>query len=189
MQIIAGIARGLFLSTPNGYDLRPTAVRARKALFDSICNFQGLNVIDLFAGSGALGLEAASRGASSVTLIENSKQHCKIIQENIEKLKKSGVEADMKLICGDASNPSLCSRNPEAPDIIFADPPYADSPMYFDGFTRKTENAGYFSKTLLVWELPGGKRDIKHFQNTGPWRIEKKRKFGSTEFLFLRIFC
>ncbi|OGV51346.1 MAG: 16S rRNA (guanine(966)-N(2))-methyltransferase RsmD [Lentisphaerae bacterium GWF2_44_16] len=187
MQIISGIARGLFLSTPKGYDLRPTAVRARKALFDSIREFQELNVIDLFAGSGALGLEAASRGASSVTFIDNSRQHCKIIQENIEKLKKSGVDADMKLICGDASNPSFCTRNTQAPDLIFADPPYADSPSYFDRFMRKTENPGYFSGTLLIWELPDSKRDIKHFQSIAPWRIEKKRAFGSTEFLYLKI--
>ena len=177
----------MFLSTPKSYDLRPTAVRARKALFDSIREFQGLNVIDLFAGSGALGLEAASRGASAVTFVEDSRQHCKIIQENIEKLKKAGVEADMKLICGDASNPSFCTRNAEAPNLIFADPPYAESPSYFDRFTGKTENNGYFSKTLLIWELPGAKRDIKHFQNNGPWRIEKKKEFGSTEFLFLKI--
>ena len=70
MNIIAGIARGVELSVPDTMQVRPTSGRARKALFDSLGDFSGLHILDLFSGSGALALESASRGAAAITMLE-----------------------------------------------------------------------------------------------------------------------
>ena len=74
MNIISGKARRILLTVPKGMAVRPTSVRARKALFDSLGDFSGANVVDLFSGSGSLGLEAASRGAAKVVMVENLPQ-------------------------------------------------------------------------------------------------------------------
>ena len=70
MNVISGIAKGIVLETPKGLSVRPTAARAKKSLFDSYRNWTGKTVVDLFAGTGAFGIEAASRGAANVYFIE-----------------------------------------------------------------------------------------------------------------------
>ena len=103
MRIIAGIARNIELAAPPGIGVRPTAVRARKALFDSIgSRLAGSVVLDLCAGSGALALEAASRGAAAATLVEADQRHIRVIEENVARVKKAGVACDFRLINGRA---------------------------------------------------------------------------------------
>ena len=88
MQIIAGKARSLELSAPPGIGVRPTAGRSRKALFDSIGGaLAGSCVLDLFSGSGALALEAASRGAAVLWMVESNSRHAAVIEENIRKIR------------------------------------------------------------------------------------------------------
>jgi len=88
MEIISGFAKNVQLKTPRSFNVRPTTIRARCALFDSLGSFEGLKVLDLFAGSGAMGLEAASRGASEVTLVESAPEHCRFIRTNVEKVEQ-----------------------------------------------------------------------------------------------------
>jgi 16S rRNA (guanine966-N2)-methyltransferase len=184
MQIISGIARGINLSVPRGMGVRPTAARSRKALFDSLGNFSGLNVVDLFAGAGALGLEAASRGASFVFFVEKSAKHCSVIESNIEKVCKAGVDCDLKLVRGNALNSGLLSRFPN-PDLIFADPPYAESESFFEKLLADKSFAEWGKDALLVWELPDKKGS--GFAKTGLWKIDNLRKFGATQFLFCKV--
>jgi 16S rRNA (guanine966-N2)-methyltransferase len=120
MRIIAGKWRGRTLEAPPGRSTRPTADRLREALFSMLASrlgsFEDLRVADLFAGSGALGFEALSRGAASATFVENDQTALAAIRRNAEKL-----GADVKIVSGSA----LALPRSEPFDLVFADPPYA----------------------------------------------------------------
>ena len=122
MRIIAGEWRGRSIEAPPGSATRPTADRVRETLFSMLASrlgtFEALRVADLFAGSGALGLEALSRGAADVTFVESDPQAITSIGRNAEKL---GATTRIQVIAGSAL--SLPRREPF--DLIFADPPYA----------------------------------------------------------------
>ena len=120
MRIIAGKWRGRPLEAPPGQGTRPTADRVRETLLSMLTsrlgNFEDLRVADLFAGSGALGLEALSRGAASATFVENDPKAAAIIQRNAEKL---GMPVQL------LASSALALPRSEPFDLIFADPPYA----------------------------------------------------------------
>ncbi|MCA1653933.1 MAG: 16S rRNA (guanine(966)-N(2))-methyltransferase RsmD [Sphingomicrobium sp.] len=125
MRIIAGAWRGRPIAAPPGDITRPTADRTRETLFSMLVSrlggFEGLRVADLFAGSGALGLEALSRGAAHVTFVERDAAAVRALRANLDRLgaaDKSDVRAT-----------SALTLAPAAPfDLIFADPPYAQDP-------------------------------------------------------------
>lgn len=121
MRIIAGIWRGRPLEAPPSLDTRPTADRLRETLFSMLASRLGsledLRVADLFAGTGALGLEALSRGAASATFVELNSAARATIRRNVEKL---GASERTRIIAGSA----LALPASDAFDLIFADPPY-----------------------------------------------------------------
>ena len=127
MRIVAGVHRGRALKAPTGEAVRPTADRVREALFSMLQSgryggdrVQGARVLDACAGSGALGLEALSRGASYCTFVDNAAPAIAAIEANIAKL---GEGARSRVVRADAT------RLPPAPDhcsLVFLDPPYAD---------------------------------------------------------------
>jgi 16S rRNA (guanine966-N2)-methyltransferase len=123
-RVIAGAAGGRRISVPTGRDTRPTSDRAREGLFATVHSLlgdlDGLRVADLFAGSGAVGLEALSRGASHVLLIESSARAAKVIRANVEALGLPGAE-----LVTDRVERVVRRTPPEPYDLIFADPPYA----------------------------------------------------------------
>src|SRR5262245_34788773 len=91
MRIIAGSRRGARIFAPKGSDTRPTGDRVREAAFNLIGPVDDASVLDLFSGSGAMGLEALSRGAASAVLVENDREALRAIERNAEKLGLSGV--------------------------------------------------------------------------------------------------
>ncbi len=123
-RIIAGRARGRRLATPSGTDTRPTADRAREALFSSleslVGGWEGRRVLDLYAGSGAVGLEALSRGASTAVLVDSAAKASAAIRANVADLGLQGAEVS------DRPVERFVRTAPVLPyDIVFADPPYA----------------------------------------------------------------
>lgn len=120
MRVISGTARGAKLITLEGLETRPTGERVKEGLFSAL-NFvlPGARVLELFAGSGQLGIEALSRGASFCTFVELSKQACSIVESNI---KKTGFEGKSRLVNGDCGQ--FLSRCRDIYDIILLDPPY-----------------------------------------------------------------
>jgi 16S rRNA (guanine966-N2)-methyltransferase len=122
MRIIAGEWRGRPLETPTGHATRPTADRVREALFSMLTSrlgtFEDLRVADLFAGSGALGLEALSRGAAAATFVESSPDAAATIHRNGDKF---GAMGRIQILGGSALALGRCGPF----DLIFADPPYA----------------------------------------------------------------
>lgn len=122
MRVITGSARGRRLKTPENYDIRPTTDNVKEALFNIIqFDIEGRNVLDLFAGTGQLGIECLSRGAASAVFVDESREAVKIIKEN---LKNCGLEG--RVLQTDALR---FLREGGSFDIIFVDPPY-DAGLY-----------------------------------------------------------
>jgi 16S rRNA (guanine966-N2)-methyltransferase len=122
MRIIAGKWRSRIIEAPPGRDTRPTTDRVREAWMSMLQpELPGSRVLDLFSGSGALGLEALSRGASYVTFVEKGAPALRALRANVEKL---GAAADVEIIKGDALR-FIENLEPLAYDLALADPPYA----------------------------------------------------------------
>jgi 16S rRNA (guanine966-N2)-methyltransferase len=125
MRVIGGSARGRALRLPKELEIRPTADRVREAMFDVLDHLdliEGAAVADLFAGSGALGIEAASRGAASVVLVDSDRAAALAIQANLESTRITD-EVTCRVVRSDAV--SWCRSGRERFDVIFLDPPYA----------------------------------------------------------------
>ena len=120
MRIITGAARGKRLVTPEGRDVRPTPERVKEGLFSALqFDIEGRRVLDLFAGSGQLGLEALSRGAESAVFVDASDSSVKIVKQNIE---LTGFENKAKVFRSDYASFAAACR--DTFDIAFLDPPY-----------------------------------------------------------------
>ena len=118
MRIIAGTHRGARIAAPKGLATRPTGDRVREAAFNLIGPVDGARVLDLFAGSGAMGLEALSRGAERVTFVESDRAACRTISENLEKLRLTGA----RVICADTV--WTLRQDTGTYDLILVDAPY-----------------------------------------------------------------
>lgn len=170
MRVITGKARGVQLKTPEGMQTRPTIDRVKEALF-SIINFDipGAAVLDLFGGTGQLGIEALSRGAKSAVFVDASDTACRLIREN---LKRTKLEQDGKVVRCDYLE--FLRRTKEKFDIIFLDPPYAE--VFLEtALNRITEIDILQSGGIIIAERPLGK-DL-------PWKFEgyarsKDYKYG-----------
>jgi 16S rRNA (guanine966-N2)-methyltransferase len=117
MRIIAGSHRGHRISAPKGTKTRPTSDFVRETAFNLIGPVDGASVIDVFAGSGALGLEALSRGAARATFVDSDREACRTINANLDKL---GLQATV--LCQDAARALAGQRGTY--DLVLADPPY-----------------------------------------------------------------
>lgn len=196
MRIISGIARGANLKAGKGRAFRPTLDRVRESIFSSLGDIEGETVIDLFAGSGALGLEAVSRGAGKAIFVENQRHALQVIQRNIKEIKRffptqsvASSEQKIEVIAGNAGR--IWQRLPELKnriDIIFADPPYheySDNPENPYNIFFKPEFTAWAGKALLVLE-----HDRKTFLPWYPaseWRLIKTREFSSNAVSYARL--
>lgn len=121
MRIIAGRLGGRRLSAPRGMATRPTTERVREALFAILGRLEGCSVVDCYAGSGALGLEAASRGAARVILIESAGAACKVIRQNVQAL---GVEREVQLLALPLERCASALTRLAPFDLVLSDPPW-----------------------------------------------------------------
>ncbi|MBE6954338.1 MAG: 16S rRNA (guanine(966)-N(2))-methyltransferase RsmD [Ruminococcaceae bacterium] len=123
MRVITGTARGVRLLTPEGEQTRPTTDRVKEALFNIIqFDIEGRSVLDLFAGTGQLGIEALSRGAKDAVFVDNRSEAVKLIKEN---LRKTRMQERSTVFTGDYA--SFLQTTKQRFDLIFLDPPYAES--------------------------------------------------------------
>ena len=172
MRVITGKARGVQLKTPEGLQTRPTTDRVKEALF-SIIHFEipGARVLDLFGGTGQLGIEALSRGAKSATFVDAGEAACKLIKENLRRAK---LEGEGKVIRSDYLD--YLKRCREQFDIILLDPPYAE--VFLENSLKQIGEIDILqSGGIIVAERPLGK-DL-------PWELEgftrsKDYKYGKT---------
>ena len=123
MRIITGRARGVKLDTLAGENTRPTSERAKEAVFSMLqFDIEGRRVLDIYAGSGQMGLEAVSRGAQSATFVDSSRAAVEIIKRNAEKTRLADF---CRVLCANAEDFIRTARGRECFDIVFIDPPYA----------------------------------------------------------------
>jgi 16S rRNA (guanine966-N2)-methyltransferase len=177
VRIIAGEFRGRPLQAPAGIATRPTADRVREALFSMLTSrlgsFEDLRVADLYAGSGALGLEALSRGAAHATFVETDPKAQAAIKANAEKL---GVPDRIRLLGGSA----LALPRSEPFDLVFADPPYAIG----------SGSAAVQSVADADWLAHGGWISVETARGepVDPLRyiVEVEREFGRAKLTLLR---
>lgn len=177
MRIISGALRGRRLDSPPGLNTRPTADRVRETLFSMLASrlgsFEGLRVADLFAGSGALGLEAISRGAAHATFVESDSKAAAIIRDNAVKL---GVAEQVRVLGGSA----LALPGSEPFDLILADPPYAAG----------SGTAAVQAVADADWLARGGWMTVetarKERVEPGDWSVEAEREVGRARLTILR---
>ena len=177
MRIIAGEWRGRRLQTPPGMDTRPTADRVRETLFSMLVSrlgaFDRLRVADLFAGSGALGFEALSRGAAFACFVENDLKAAAAIRANAGDL---GALERVQVIGGSA----LALARAEPFDLIFADPPYAAG----------SGTAAVQAVAAAGWLSPGGWMAVETARedgvDAGDWALDAERPVGRARITLLR---
>lgn len=179
MRIIAGEMRSRRLKAPEGMDTRPTADRVKEAMFSILLrNLPGARVLDLYAGSGALSLEAISRGAASAVLADCSPKACKIIAENIETL---GCQNRARLLRqGDSAALTTLKNEGAQFDLIFLDPPYR---------LDTSAVCARLEKDRILAE--GGLIVVEHAKETPPTppdtlTLVDKREYGVTGLSFFR---
>jgi 16S rRNA (guanine966-N2)-methyltransferase len=127
VRVVAGRLGGRRLRAPRGRDTRPTSDRVREALFAMLGPLEGLRVLDLFAGSGALAIEALSRGAATATLVERDARAVEVIRANLAALELSSEQA--RVVHGPARVAMRdASARGDAYDLVLLDPPYRDAP-------------------------------------------------------------
>jgi 16S rRNA (guanine966-N2)-methyltransferase len=183
MRIIAGLAKGMTLVVPRA-GVRPTADRIRGAIFSSLgARVVGAHVLDLFAGTGALGLEAASRGATSVTLVEQARDALESLEKNIQAFRNnSGVNCSFAVArSAVADQLRKLAADGETFPLVFADPPYGDAAQELlrdPGLPRLLASDG-----LLV--LESAKRDALVVSE--PWEQVRGSTYGDTRVDFLRV--
>jgi 16S rRNA (guanine966-N2)-methyltransferase len=181
MRVIAGVAGGIQLDVPKS-GVRPTMDRVKGAIFSSLGEqIIGARVLDLFAGTGSLGIEALSRGAATALFVEENSGAVAVIERNLARAKLEGRVRKQEVFAFLKS-----AQTAEPFQIIFADPPY-----------EKTKAGGEFTQLLLESaELAGmlessgifvlEKRPSEKMAATALWEIHRAKKYGATEVLFLQ---
>lgn len=183
MRIIAGSAGGIPLKTP-GALTRPTTDRAREALFASLGTLlQGAVVLDLYAGSGALGIEALSRGATSALFVEQERKACEVIEDNLSKARLEGG----RVRCSQVAQ-FLQGHRGAGYDLVFADPPYAK-----DRLAEEELLALLSSEHLVALLSDKGVLVLESLISSALpewvaqcWDVRDERHFGETRISFLK---
>lgn len=181
MRIISGTARGTKLFTLDSLSTRPTLDRVRESVFNIIQNDILDSVfLDLFSGSGAIGLEAASRGAKEVILCDKEKEAANIINKNIE---KTHFENKVKLYNTDFKT-CLNKLNNKKVDIIYLDPPYKTD-MIKEALTKIIETKILKESSIIILETDESEKIKKELYNMD-LEIIDERKYGRAEIIFLK---
>lgn len=178
MRIIAGEWRGRKLVAPKGDATRPTADRTRETLFSMLASrlgsFEGLSVLDLFSGSGAMALEALSRGAGEALLVEQERGALDAIRANIDALGagKARVQAGSVLALGPAPKPY---------DVVIADPPYGTGAA--NVALDKLGRLGWIAPSAWIAVETGARESVE----AKGYDIETERKVGKAKLTLLRV--
>jgi 16S rRNA (guanine(966)-N(2))-methyltransferase RsmD len=178
-RIISGTARGIILDVPQGMKTRPTSDRAKEALFSILAGvYEGFDVLDLFSGTGSLGLECLSRGAESCIFVDSSRRAADIIRRNIEKCRFSGycrvITADVRKA---VDFDDIANRRFKC---IFMDPPY-DRKLLTGVIEKISENDIMEKNGILVVEHSG---DEVPPDEIGEFTCSGRRNYGAVNFSF-----
>jgi 16S rRNA (guanine966-N2)-methyltransferase len=182
MRVVGGIAGGIPLQVPKT-DLRPTMDVVKNAIFNSLVEFvHGARVLDLFAGTGGLGIEALSRGARACQFVESDRRACEAIRRNLEKTRLGGGEVTSADVMRWLDRSAPVAKF----DLIFADPPYSKK----DG-DRDFANELLAAPGLRRALAPGGIFILEHLPDQPlplgtDWECTRDKRYGATAVAFLR---
>ncbi len=185
MRVIAGTAKGRKLHSPRGSRIRPTSDRVKEALFSIVTgmvgSFSNCSVLDIFAGTGNLGIEALSRGASRAVFIDNHRESVALVEKNLE---LTGFQDISTIVCAEAVT-ALKNLEGSAGSfhLVFIDPPYHHELLekvlnYLSGSTLLDDNS------LIIAEL-STKETIR--ENFGALHVFDRRTYGDTALVFLTL--
>jgi 16S rRNA (guanine966-N2)-methyltransferase len=178
LKVIAGEKRGLKLYLPSSPDFRPTAAKVREAIFSMLGEerVRDARVLDLYAGSGAMGLEAKSRGAKSVLFTDNNKSALAVIKKNIALFPEGS-----SLFVRQASFPEGYSELPRSGpfDLIFLDPPYLEAKEPINFLKASLELGICLPNCVLVWEMTKRNLGLMTQKDFKPWILAKSRSWGT----------
>ncbi len=180
MRVIAGLARSMPLKTPEGMDTRPTTDRIKETLFNILQNdVPGAVFVDLFSGSGAIGIEALSRGAKKAYFIENSPNALSCIQQNLlfTKLVDKAVVLKQEAALG------LSGIFEKTVDIIFMDPPYGQG--HEERVLGVLQNMKYVTEDTLIIVEVSLQNDMEYAQDYG-FEVIREKKYKTNKHLFLK---
>ena len=182
MRVISGKVRGLKLNAPKNQDVRPTTDRVKENLFNMISSYiMDSNILDLFAGTGSLGIECLSRGAKNCVFVDISKESIAIVKSNIKKARVENESLVLNLDFKDAVSRLQSQKNKF--DVIFMDPPYYKE-MFVDAL-EKIDNANLLDEDgIIVVE-----HDTKDILPDKVNRLEKTKdkKYGNTTLTFYKM--
>lgn len=177
MRVISGLARGLKLSSIDGMDTRPTLDRVKEALFSMLTPYiYDANVLDLFAGSGALGIEAISRGALKCTFTDKNPKCVNVILENVKKARFTD-----KCIVKNISFESFFKTSSEKFDLVFLDPPYKMGLL--DEILSNLKDGGHLNNDAIICVEADDKTDILY----NGYTLLKEKKYGRVKIFILQF--
>ncbi len=176
MRVITGEARGRRLITLEGEDVRPTTEKVKEAIFSAIqFDIQGRRFLDLFAGSGQMGIEALSRGAESATFVDSSRRAVDIVRKNLNSV---GFYDRAKVLHTDSL--SFLEMNSDMYDIVFLDPPYGTG-LLQEVLPKVFENV---KKTaVIIVENP---ENEEIFENYGEFMLDRQKHYGKIKVSMYR---
>ena len=185
MRVIAGSARGRPLKAPPGRGTRPTSDRVREAMFSSLADdVPGAAVLDLFAGTGALGIEALSRGAAMATFVERDPAVLAVLTDNVD---RAGVADRATIVRADVA--SFVRRPASVPfTVVLCDPPY-DEPLavILDLVADLAGSGGLAGDAVVVVERERRDPALNDLRDVGSLlAIDRQRSYGDTVLLYLR---
>jgi 16S rRNA (guanine966-N2)-methyltransferase len=179
LRVISGTAGGLHLKAPKRHALRPTQDRIRQVIFSSLAErMPGARVLDLFAGTGSLGIEALSRGAVHATFVEQNAEAVQCVRDNL-------LHCHLK---GEVRHENVTTYLQAPPkerfDLVFADPPYVKSRGELDTDPLLAQVQPFLAPDgVFVWEHYAGRRLI----NADLWEVIRHATYGETGLTFLRF--
>lgn len=178
LRVISGSARGKKLLCVNGNDVRPTLDRVKESVFNMIAfDIPDAHVLDLFSGSGALGIEALSRGAHHSTFVDNSKDSVLITKKNLE-----ATHLDSSAVVINSDSIDFLTKTDKKFDIIFIDPPY-ESDLYEKSLSKIKENSLLTDSGFIVLEYDT--ETTPSFDFCG-FDIFKEKKYGRVKILLMK---
>lgn len=180
MRIISGTSRGRRLATPKSQAIRPTSDRVKESIFNIIGELvEGKVVLDLFAGTGNLGIEALSRGAKRTLFVEKGRQAIRLIKRNLSQL---GMEGQSEIIPKDVHRAiGILRERGESFDLILMDPPYGKG-LISKTLTKLNSHRIYHEDSILVIEHD---RRESLPNSTGGWNLIRQQRVGDTIISFL----
>lgn len=184
MRVIAGKARRIPLNTPSGLDTRPTTDRTKETLFNMLQPYLAdARFLDLFSGSGAIGIEALSRGAKEAVFVENGKEACTCIQENLKKTRLEQQGILLKTTVSDALE--RLNSSGQSFDVIFMDPPYNHE--FEKEVLYKLGSSHLVNEDTQIIVEASLETDLFYYIDDTKFQIKKEKKYKTNKHVFLTV--